>query len=240
MIAGELAFRRQCGAMKLKLFRSTEFAQSSLFVPFKQRMSAHPAWISAVASLWLATASNAALWQELGRVCELSQVSPWWPAIRLVAFMAAACFLVFSIFSSRRLLKPLITLLFFVAALCCHLMLNEHVVIDAGLIASALSKNPLSVQTFMNWQVWATLFVLAIVPSVLLLRTSVRRLAPMQYFLQNGGFAAASCVVILVMLVLSSPDLADMVRAQPQLRQMANPFGPLEALAEVARARLAL
>ena len=136
--------------------------------------------------------------------------------------MAAACFLVFSILSSRRLLKPLINLLFFVAALCCHLMLNEHVVIDAGLIARALSKNPLSVQSFMNWQLWATLFVLAIVPSVLLLRTSVRRLAPMQYFLQNGGFAAASCVVILVMLVLSSPDLADMVRAQPQLRQMAN------------------
>ena len=239
MIAGELAFRRQCGAMKLKLFRSTEFAESSLFVPFKQRMSAHPAWVSLLASLWLATACNAALWQELVRVSALNQTSPLWSAVRLAVFMTAACFLVFSILSSRRLLKPLITLLFLVAALCCHLMLNEHLVIDSGLITHALNKNPLSVASFMSWQLWATLFILALVPSVLLWRTPVRRLSPVHYLLQNGGCAVAACVVILVMLVLSSPDLSELVRAQPQLRQMTNPFGPLKALAEVAKTRLA-
>ena len=226
--------------MKLKLFRSTEFAESSLFVPFKQRMSAHPAWVSGLASLWIATACNVALWQELVRVCEQNQVSPLWPAVRLASFMAAACFLLFSILSSRRLLKPLITVLFFVAALSCHIMFNEHLVIDASLINRTLNKNPLSVSSFMGWQFWATLFILAIVPSVLLWRTPVRRLAPVQYLLQNGGAAAASVVVILVMLVLSSPDLSALVRAQPQLRQMTNPFGILQALTEVAKARLVL
>jgi lipid A ethanolaminephosphotransferase len=117
-------------------------------------------------------------------------------------------------------------------------MLNEHLVIDSGLITRALNKNPLSVASFMSWQLWATLFILALVPSVLLWRTPVRRLSPVHYLLQNGGFAVAACVVILVMLVLSSPDLSELVRAQPQLRQMTNPFGPAQALAEVAKTRL--
>jgi len=224
--------------MKLKLFRSTEFAESSLFVPFKQRMSAHPAWVSLLASLWLATACNAALWQELVRVSELNQTSPLWSAVRLVVIMAASLFAVFSILSSRRLLKPLITLLFIVAALCCHLMLNAHQVIDSGLITRAFNKNPLSVASFMSWQLWATLFILAFVPSILLWRTPVRRLSPVHYLMQSCGLAVAACVVILVMLVLSSPDLSELVRAQPQLRQMTNPFGPLQALAEVAKTRL--
>jgi lipid A ethanolaminephosphotransferase len=224
--------------MKLKLFRSTEFAESSLFAPFTQRMSAHPAWVSLLASLWLATACNAALWQELLRVSALSQTSPLWSAVRLAVIMAATFFAVFSILSSRRLLKPLITLLFTVAALCCHLMLNEHQVLDSGLITRALNKNPLSVASLMNWQLWATLFILALVPSVLLWRTPVRRLSPVHYLLQNGGLTAAAFVMILMMLVLSSPDLSELVRAQPQLQQMTNPFGPLQALAEVAKTRL--
>ena len=226
--------------MKLKLFRSTEFAESSLFVPSKQRMSVHPAWVSVLASLWLATACNAALWRELIRVCELNQVSAAWPAARFAVLMASACFLVFCIFSSRRLLKPLITLLFFLAALSCHLMFNQNLIMDASLIHSALNKNPFSIQSFMSGQLLITVLVLAIAPSIWLWRTPVRRLPPLQYLLHNGGLAAASCVVILVALVASSPDLAALVRAQPQLRQLANPFGPLQAAAEVAKTRLGL
>jgi lipid A ethanolaminephosphotransferase len=81
-------------------------------------------------------------------------------------------------------------------------------------------------------------FVLALAPAIWLWRTPVRRLPPMHYLLQNWGLAAASCAVILVAMLASTPDLYALVRAQPQLRQMANPFGPLQALFDVAKLRL--
>lgn len=47
----------------LKLFRTTEFALSSFFSPERERAALRPFWAIVLASIWIATLCNLALWR---------------------------------------------------------------------------------------------------------------------------------------------------------------------------------
>ena len=96
--------------MSLKLFHSTSFALSSFFVPEERHRSVSPAWVVILASLWLASTGNLALWRALAALPELGNTRGVLFAVGLGLVIAASCGVLLSLLAWRWLLKPVVIL----------------------------------------------------------------------------------------------------------------------------------
>lgn len=219
--------------MSLKLFRSTEFANSSLFSPAVQRIAIHPFWVALLASAWLATAGNLALWQELMKQPGWGNVQGLWLGLRLAVLIVAVLCAILSLASWRWTFKPAITILLFLAAFASHVMLTRGIVIDTDTMVQALQTKPGEIRTLLSWQLFLIVMVLAVLPSVWLWRTPVRRIPPFQNLLQSALFLMVSCAVIAGTLSVSFQDFSPLMNSQTPLRYLFNPFNSLYALADI-------
>lgn len=221
--------------MSLKLFRSTEFANSSLFSPAVQRIAIHPLRLTLLASAWLASAGNLALWRALTQQPGWDSVQGLWFGLRLAVLMVAVLCALLSLASWRWTFKPAITIFLFLAALASHVMLTRGMLIDTDTVAQALQIKPKDLRTLLDWRLLLTVLVLAVLPSVWLWRTPVRRIPPFPNLLQNVLFFMLSCAVIAGTLSVSSRDFSPLMNRQTPLRQLINPLNALYALADIAR-----
>jgi glucan phosphoethanolaminetransferase (alkaline phosphatase superfamily) len=177
----------------VKLFRVTEFAQSTFPSPLAHRNSIHPLWMMLIAAVWVATAGHWPLWQLFMQ--SGSQASPalmayfglQWVAGSLL-LMAVACW--------RWTFKPAVTLLLFWAALgACQMV----VLADAG---QAIGVTPRTLMAFVakpdnwrlmwNWKCLVTLLLVAVVPVAMMAAGKVRRIPFNQNFTLNALLLVAS------------------------------------------------
>jgi len=216
--------------MSLKLFRSTEFL-SSFFSPEQQRAALHPAWPVVLASLWIASAGNLALWRELMNLPELARARGLWLGAGLALMVAAATCALLSLLAWRRTLKPAIAVLLFASALGSHAMLSHGLVIDAALMAKLLQSGSWQARDLLDWRLFVTLLVLALLPSIWLGQLPLRRLGPARQLQANATVFIASCAVLVLASVFFYQDFSALAGSHPQLAQHINPFNSLHALA---------
>ena len=188
-----VSVRAECG-MALKLFRSTGY--SSILSPGETIVAMHPAWLVAATSAWIGFACNVDLWRQLsiGPDAGAGLVR----ALVLGIFMTAGCALVLSALCWRKTLKPAATVMVFLAALTASTIWGEAVPMDASLMEKRLSSLVLpSWAILLRWQVSALLVGLALLPSVWIWHTRVRRLSGPQQFGMNvkGAVLAAAALV---------------------------------------------
>ncbi len=219
--------------MSLKLFRSTEFL-SSFFSPEQQRAGLHPAWPIALASLWITSAGNLALWRQLMNLPELAQGPSLWLGAGLALMVAAATGALLSLLAWRWTLKPAIVVLLFASALGSHAMLSHGLVIDAALMAKLLQSGSWQARDLLDWRLFVTLLVLALLPSIWLGQLPLRRLGPARQLQANAITFIASCAVLVLTSVIFYQDFSALTRSHPQLPQQINPFNSLYALATLA------
>jgi lipid A ethanolaminephosphotransferase len=219
--------------MSLKLFRSTEFAESSLFSPSVQRIAIHPFWVAGLASAWLVTACNLVLWRELQRLPETDSAHGLWFGLRLgVSIFAVLCALL-SLITWRWSFKPGITVLLVMAAFGTHLMLTHKLVIDATVFDQLFQSRARTTQIIFSGSFVITMLLLAVLPAVWLWRTPVRRFPEWHSLFQNALFFVASCMVLAAMTLMSTPDIWQLIREHTPLRQMINPLNTLSLMAGI-------
>jgi lipid A ethanolaminephosphotransferase len=219
--------------MSLKLFRSTEFAESSLFSPAVQRIAIHPFWVAGLASAWLATAGNLVLWRELLRLPETDSAQGLWFAVQLgISIFAVLCALL-SLISWRLTFKPGITLLLLMAAFGTHLMLTHNMVIDAAVWGQLFQNRARTAHIFFSWSFMIIMLVLAGLPAAWLWLTPVRRIPAWPNLLQSALFLGASCLVLAVMSFWGTPDFWQLIRDHTSLRQLINPLNTLNLIAGI-------
>lgn len=219
--------------MSLKLFRSTEFAESSHFLPSVQRMAIHPFWVAALASAWLATACNFVLWRELLRLPGMESIEGLWFGLRLgLSIFALLCALL-GLLNWRWSFKPVITLLLFCSAFSTHLMLSHSMVIDASIAAWIFQSRAQAVSVFFSSAFLVIMLVLAVLPSLWLWRTPVQRIPTLPCLAQNILFVVASALLLAAMCYLFEPDLSQQLREQTTLRQFINPLNSLTEIIDL-------
>ena len=179
--------------MALKLFRHTGY--SSILSPGETRVAMHPAWMVAAVSGWIGFVCNVDLWRQL-RV---------WPddgaglvqALTLGLGIAAVCAIVLSVLGWRKTLKATATLLIFLAALAASNIWGQALPVDSSLLDKRLSSLLLpSWASLLRWQVSALLVGLAVVPTVWVWHTSMRRLSGPQQLAVNVKGALLAGVVL--------------------------------------------
>ena len=220
--------------MSLKLFRITEFAQSSFFFRPTAHKAAHPLLLVALTSLWTATIGNLPLWQELLRLPELNNARGLWFGLAFAAMVFACTFSLHTLACWRWTLKPALTLTLFTTAVGGYFMLSYGVVIDPTMMVNVLQTHPQEVKDLITWQLGFTVVMGAVVPTLWLWNVRVRHLSLTRTVLTNLAAASAGITVTLLVLLLVFQDFSSLMRNHTQLRYLINPLNSYFAAAHLA------
>jgi len=193
-----------------------------------------PLWVVVLASFWIATLCNVALWRALARLPELSgaQAATISVALGLVIGLATAGLL--SLLAWRWTLKPVIMLFCVSAAFGAYFMMAYGVVIDQSMIVNALQTDMRETRDLLNWRLLATVLVLAGLPCALLWRQHIRLQTPTRQALANVTALVASCVLLVLVVLLFFQSIASVMRNHTQIRYLINPLNSFYALGGIA------
>jgi lipid A ethanolaminephosphotransferase len=191
-------------------------------------------WIVVLASLWIATVCNVALWRALANLPGLStgQAATISVALALVIALATAGLL--SLLAWRWTLKPVVTLFLVSAAFGAYFMMAYGVVIDPNMMVNTLQTDMRETRDLLNWTLAGTVMVLAVLPSFFLWRQKVRRTGMARQALFNGLTLLASGALVVVVVLVFFQSLASVMRNHTQVRYLINPLNSFYALGAVA------
>lgn len=193
-----------------------------------------PLWVVVLASFWIATICNLALWRTLARLPDLSSTQSITISIALALVIGLATAGLLSLLAWRWTLKPVIMLFCVSAAFGAYFMLSYGIVIDQTMIVNALQTDARETRDLLNWRLLATVLVLAVLPCTLLWRQHIRLQSPTRQALCNVAALLASCALLVVVLLVFFQSLASVMRNYPQVRYLINPLNSFYALGSVA------
>jgi hypothetical protein len=181
--------------MALRLFRTTGY--STLLMPGESRVRPHPARLVLWGSLWLALAGNVGVWRLL-----LLRTDDWRSAMTSVLLIGGASGAILSLLGWRRTLKPALTLALIAGVLIADGLWSRQLPVEA------LWKGPPGTwlpawASFLRWQAWGLVLVLAVLPIVWVWNAQARRLSgPAQLRSNFWGAVLGALVFGLGMLAV--------------------------------------
>ena len=155
--------------MALRLFRTTGY--STILMPGETRVRPHPARLVLWGSLWLALASNVGVWRLL-----LQRTTDWRSALASVLLVGGASGVILSLLGWRRTLKPAMTLAFIAGVLIADGLWSRQLPVEALWQGPPRTWLP-DWASFLRWQAWALVLVLAVLPIVATWNAQTRRLS---------------------------------------------------------------
>ena len=204
------------------------------------RVGWSPLTLTALASLWLTTICNMALWREISRLPSLSGAEALTPsqALTLSVVMAALIGLLttalISLLAWRWTLKPVITVFCVSAAFGAYFMLTYGVVIDKTMMVNTLQTDFRETRDLFNWRLLATVLVMAVLPAYWLWRQPVRRQSAARQITTNLATFAGCMVAFAVVLMLFFQTIAPSMHTYTHLRYLINPLNSFYALGQLA------
>jgi len=194
----------------------------------------HPAWIALLGSLWLASASNFALWEEIHQLPEVN-------GLRGLAFTAgfgiiitAALTTLLSFLNWGKLLKPVLTVFFFSAASGAYFMMSYGIVIDSTMITNVIQTDTKEALDLLNWRMLISFGILGVLPSWVLWKTPVKSLRWGQQVIGNVSMAVLSLAILVGALLAVFQDFSSVMRNHTQVRYLVNPLNSFYAIGMVA------
>lgn len=216
--------------MSLKLFHITEFAESAMLTPERQRQSLPPLFVVALASLWLGGVCNYPLWHGLAQL-PLDDLKLVWLGVRLGLLMVFATVLLLSLLCWRHLFKAALGVLLLLAGLNCGVMLALGQPLDLSVGTTVLTAQ---LRQAFSWQAVGLFTALGLLPALWLWHQPLRRVPLMANALLNSLSLLLSGALLSGCWWLSRSDLTDLLRSQPALQQLLNPWSSLQQLAPEA------
>ena len=193
-----------------------------------------PLWVVVLASFWIATFCNVALWRALARLPDLSSSQAVTVSLAMALVIGLATAGLLSLLAWRWTLKPVIMLFFVSAAFGAYFMLAYGIVIDQAMMVNTLQTDLRETRDLLNWRMLATVLVLAVLPCTLLWRQHIRLQSPSRQAASNIATLLASCALLVVVVVLFFQSIASVMRNYPQVRYLINPLNSFYALGSLA------
>jgi lipid A ethanolaminephosphotransferase len=186
----------------------------------------HPLWLMGAASLWMASAGNAALWRELAQLGVLDGWAGAGFAIAVGLLMFALLAMLSALLCWRATLKPVLTLLLLASAVTTHFMFTYRVVLDTSMLVNVLQTNPGEALDLLNPR--------GIVPVVWLWRAPVRPVHWTRRAGQNLGLALGAGMLAAAVVLFAFQPLSSTLRNHRQVRYLANPLNLVNAVGQLA------
>ena len=194
----------------------------------------HPAWIALLGSLWLASAGNYALWQQVHQLPEVNGLRGLGFTLGFGLIITCALTSLLSLFNWGKLLKPVLTVFFFSAASGAYFMMSYGIVIDSTMITNVIQTDTKEALDLFNWRMLVSFAILGLLPAWVLWKTPLKSLRIGQQLLGNALMAVLSIAILLASLLAVFQDFSSIMRNHTQLRYLINPLNSYYAIGMVA------
>lgn len=199
-----------------------------------------PVWMVVLASLWMATVGNMALWREISRLPSLAtaealtRTQALTLSLVMALLMALLTTALISLAAWRWTLKPVITVFWVAAALGAYFMMSYGVVIDKTMMVNTLQTDVRETRDLLNWRLLATVGAMAVLPGYLLWKQPVRRQSVLRQLSVNLATFTGCMVAFAVVLMLFFQSIAPVMHTHTHLRYLINPLNSFYALGQLA------
>jgi lipid A ethanolaminephosphotransferase len=194
----------------------------------------HPAWIALLGSLWLASAGNYALWQQVHQLPEVNGLRGLAFTLGFGLIITCALTSLLSLFNWGKLLKPVLTVFFFSAASGAYFMMSYGIVIDSTMITNVIQTDTKEALDLFNWRMLVSFAILGLLPAWVLWKTPLKSLRIGQQLIGNALMAVLSIAILLASLLAVFQDFSSIMRNHTQLRYLINPLNSYYAIGMVA------
>ena len=158
--------------------------------------------VVALLTLLLTTLSNLALWRHLYRILSAESQVSWLFGLTVPVALFCLLYALFLIlFSWRYMIKPAFIVLLLSCAGATYAAWSYGTIFDLGLITSMVETNVAEATSYLSVSSVATMVVLGIVPSVLLLKAKIYYPSWGKAQLQRGGAIVVSLIVAVALIV---------------------------------------
>ena len=199
-----------------------------------QSNARHPAWVALLGSLWLASAGNYALWQQVHQLPEVKGLRGLAFTLGFGLIITCAITSLLSLFNWGKLLKPVLTVFFFSAASGAYFMMSYGIVIDSTMITNVIQTDTKEALDLFNWRMLISFAILGLLPAWILWKTPLKSLRVGQQLLGNALMAVLSIAILLASLLAIFQDFSSIMRNHTQLRYLINPLNSYYAIGMVA------
>ncbi len=192
------------------------------------------AWlVMLLASLWMASLGNLALWRALTNLPDLSGMHGVWFAIAFALMIAGVTCSVMAVLAWPWLLKPTVSLLLLLSAFSTYYMWMYGIVVDSSMVINVLQTDAREARDQLSWQLLYTVLVLALLPMAWLWRQKIfygdiKRTIFSNMLVFVSGLALTAGLTFLVF-----QDFASLMRNHTQLRFLINPLNSVYALLDL-------
>lgn len=199
---------------------------------FERKLS--PTALLVVASIWMASLGNLALWGELRELGLLKDAAGWGMALAMGLMMALVLTAFMSLLAWGRGVKTVIIIVLIMSALASYFMLAYGVVIDPSMITNALQTDVHEATALFSPWLVVSLALLALLPGVIVWRVPLKTMPWHRMALRNLGTSAAALALALVVALAAFQPLSSAMRNHKHLRYLMNPLSSVWALGRVA------
>ncbi|MBP5956967.1 phosphoethanolamine--lipid A transferase [Pseudomonas anatoliensis] len=197
-----------------------------------------PEWVTLCASAFFLAGFNFVLWQHLFAITSADGKGI---AMR-VAFgvmIFAAFNIVLTFLAFRRVLKPVLTLMFLISAGVAYFMSQYGVLIDAGMLRNFAETNVTEVRDLLSFKLLAYIVFLGVLPSWLLWKVPVDYRRWHRELFSKVIVSFASVAVIGGVALANYQGLSSLFRNHHELRLMLVPSNYIGAAAGYLREQVA-
>ncbi|WP_395603961.1 phosphoethanolamine transferase [Pseudomonas sp. B21128] len=197
-----------------------------------------PEWVTLCASAFFLAGFNFVLWQHLFAITSADAKGI---AMRVAfgAMIFAAFNIVLTFLAFRRVLKPVLMLLFLISAGVAYFMSQYGVLIDAGMLRNFAETNVTEVRDLLSLKLLAYIVFLGVVPSWLLWKVPVDYRRWHRELFSKVIVSFASVAVIGGVALANYQGLSSLFRNHHELRLMLVPSNYIGASAGYLREQVA-
>ncbi|MFJ2286550.1 phosphoethanolamine transferase [Pseudomonas iridis] len=197
-----------------------------------------PEWVTLCASAFFLAGFNFVLWQHLFAITSTDAKGI---ALRVAfgAMIFAAFNIVLTFLALRRVLKPVLMLLFLISASVAYFMSQYGVLIDAGMLRNFAETNVTEVRDLLSLKLLAYIVFLGVVPSWILWKVPVDYRRWHRELFSKVIVSFASVAVIGGVALANYQGLSSLFRNHHELRLMLVPSNYIGASAGYLREQVA-
>lgn len=190
--------------------------------------------VNLVAALFLVCCANASLWRAF--TSALGSTSGRWLVLAVAGVILVLIFnSLLSLFSFRRIHKPLLIVVIGIAAISSYYMGSYRIVINGQMITNLLETDFREASEQLSWALFGHLMVWAALPSGVLMLTQIRYRPWRRELLMRCGVVGVSLALVAVLLLANFKALVLFGREHRELRMYVNPTYPIYSLFKTLR-----
>ncbi len=186
--------------------------------------------VNLISAALLVCCANTPFWREFFRRINPENAGHWiFLGVVFLCLLLLFTILI-SLFSIRIIHKPLLILIFFVAAVVNYYMDSYGIVIDRQMITNLLETDVREASEQLTWPFFRHLVLMWILPSLLLILTTIRYRPWRSELLVRSGVILGSSAVLAALIMANYSTFVLFGRKNIELRMYINPTYPIYSL----------